>query len=109
MLRSIRKVFEILGIKPESIQFQKEEFNAQNIIDALRNEPRKCPVITAADFTDFFKTRGAPTSPHAMVTAGPLKGSEFMPTNTRLADQWFIKCKNSYGYDPTQPGKIQYI
>ena len=84
MLRSIRKVFEILGIKPESIQFQKEEFNAQNIIDALRNEPRKCPVITAADFTDFFKTRGAPSLSHAMVTAGALKGSEFIPTNTIL-------------------------
>ena len=109
MLRSIRKVFEILGIQPESIQFQKEEFNAQNIIDALRNEPRKCPVITAADFTDFFKSRRAPSFSHAMVTAGALKGSEFMPTNTRLADQWFIKCKNSYGNDPTQPGEIHHI
>ena len=109
MLRSIRKVFEILGIQPESIQFQKEEFNAQNIIDALRNEPRKCPVITAADFTDWFKTRGAPSLSHAMVTSGALKGSDFVPPNTRLADQWFIQCKNSYGNDPTQPGKIQYI
>ena len=108
MLKSIRKVFELIEIKPESIQFQKEEFNAQNIIDALRNEPRKCPVITAADFTDFFKSRGAPTSPHAMVTAGALKGSEFIPPNTKLADQWFIQCKNSYGKDPTQPGEIQY-
>ena len=112
MLRSIRIVFEILEIKPESIQFQKEEFNSQNIIDALRNEPQKCPVITAADFTDFFKTRGAPTSSpisHAMVTDSALKGSEFIPTNTTLADRWFIKCKNSYGNDPIQPGKIQYI
>ena len=109
MLRSIRKVFEILGIKPESVQFQKEEFNAQNIIDALRNEPRKCPVITAADFTDFFKSRRAPSFSHAMVTAGALKGSEFIPTNTILADQWFIQCKNSYGNDPTQPGEIHYI
>ena len=109
MLRSIRKVFEILGIKPESIQFQKEEFNAQNIIDALRNEPKKCPVITAADFTDYFISRNNQDirSPHAMVTAGALKGSEFNPTNTTLADQWFIKCKNSYGNDPNQPGEIQ--
>jgi len=108
MLRSIRKVFEILGIKPESIQFQKEEFNAQNIIDALRNEPKKCPVITAADFTDFFISRKAEDMNvhHAMVTAGALKGSEFIPTNKILADQWFIKCKNSYGNDPTQPGEI---
>ena len=110
MLGSIRKVFEKLGIKPESIQFQKEEFNSQNIIDALRNEPKKCPVITACDFKDFFISKKAEdiNVKHAMVTAGALKGSEFIPTNTILADQWFIKCKNSYGEDPTQPGEIQY-
>ena len=107
MLRSIRKVFELIGIKPESILFQKEEFSSQNIIDALRNEPQKCPVITAADFTDYFNSGGPPTSLHAMVTAGALKGSEFIPAKTHLADQWFIKCKNSHGNDPNQLGKIQ--
>ena len=107
MLRSIRKFFELLEIKPESILFQKEEFNSQNIIDALRNKPQKCPVIIASDFTDYFNFGGAWTSPHAMVTAGALKGSEFIPTMTHLADQWFIKCKNSYGNDPNQPGEIQ--
>ena len=109
MLGSIREVFNRMQFKPESIQFRKEEFIGQNIIDALINVPQKCPVITAADFTDFFKSRGAPSFSHAMVTSGALKGSEFIPTNTILADQWFIQCKNSYGYDPTQPGKIQYI
>ena len=110
MLRSIRKVFEILGIQPESIQFQKEEFNSQNIIDALTNEPKKCPVVTACDFTDFFISRKVEDIiSHAMVTAGALKGSEFIPTNTILADEWFIKCKNSYGNDQDQQGKIQYI
>ena len=107
MLRSIRKVFELMEIQPESIQFQKEEFNGQDIIDALRNEPQKCPVITAADCTDFFNTGVPPNLGHVMVTAGALKGSEFIPTNTSLANQWFIKCKNSYGNDPTQPGEIQ--
>ena len=125
MLGSVREVFELLGIRPESIQFRKEEFNGQNIIDALRNEPRKCPVITAADFKDYFLCANnlcqqcvptmcainvcqqcVPTSTHAMVAAGALKGSEFNPTNTKLADQWFIQCKNSYGNDPTQPGEI---
>jgi len=108
MLGSIRKVFELAKIKPESIQFRKEEFNGQNIIDALRNEPKKCPVITAADFTDYFISRNVQDirSKHAMVTAGALKGSEYNPTNTTLADQWFIQCKNSYGNDPTQPGEI---
>ena len=106
MLGSVRKVFELLEINPESIQFRKEEFNGQNIIDALRNEPKKCPVITAADFTDYFKFGHLPTFSHAMVTAGALKGSEFIPPNTKLADQWVIQCKNSYGNDPTQPGEI---
>ena len=108
MLRSLRKVFELIEIKPESIQFEKEEFNSQNIIDALTNE-KKCPVITAADFTDFFNFGVVPTSSHAMVTAGALKGSEFIPTNTSLANHWFIKCKNSYGNNPAQQGEIQYI
>ena len=107
MLGSIRKVFELAEIKLESIRFQKEQFNGENIIDALRNEPKKCPVITAADFTDYFISQGMPSSTRAMVTAGALKGSEFLPSNKSLADQWFIKCKNSYGNDPTQPGTIQ--
>ena len=109
MLRSIRKIFELIGIKSESILFHKEEFNSQNIIDAIKNEPKKCPVITAADFTDYFISQGAPTSPHAMVTAGALKGSEFIPTMTQLADEWFIKCKNSYSNDPDQSGEIQLL
>ena len=101
MLHSIRIFFELAGIKPESIQFKKDQFNAQNIVDALQNEPKKCPVITAANFfpwgfppIDFF--------PHAMVVAGALKGSQFIQTNTRLADQWFIRCKNSYVDNPDQ-------
>ena len=107
MLGSIRKFFEFFGVVPEYFQFRKEEFNSQTIIDALTKEPKKCPVITAADLTQYFISQIMPTSTHAMVTAGALKGSEFMPSNTSLANQWFIKCKNSYGNDPTQPGEIQ--
>ena len=106
MLGSIRNFFDLIGIELGSIHFRKEEFNSQTIIDALTKEPKKCPVITAADFTDYFKSQSMPTSTHAMVTAGALKCSEFMPSNKSLADQWFIKCKNSYGNDPTQPGEI---
>ena len=109
MLGSIRKFFEFFGAVPEDFQFRKEEFNSQTIIDALTKEPKKCPVITAADFTHYFVSKNMSTQlwSHAMVTAGALKGSEFMPSNKSLADQWFIKCKNSYGNDPTQPGKLQ--
>ena len=108
MLGSIRKIFDLIGIELESIHFRKEEFNSQTIIDALTKEPKKCPVITAADFTHYFVSKNMSTQlwSHAMVTAGALKGSEFMPSNKSLADQWFIKCKNSYGNDPNQPGEI---
>ena len=107
MLNSVRKVLTLAGIKPESIQFKKEELNAGNIIDALTNE-KKCPVTTVADFTDYFKDGSPPCNMHAMVIAGALKGSEFLSQNSVLANEWFIKCKNSYGNDPNQPGKIQY-
>ena len=146
MLQSVRKVFKLAGIKPESILFQKEQFDASNIIDALTNDPKKCPVITTADFTDFFKDGTTPPfNKHVMITADALKGSEFLlsetpgpetpnncarvlcrtlerilcnkqkvnknkqpSTESILDDEWFIKCKNSYGNDPDQPGKIQY-
>ena len=99
MLQSVRKVFELAGIKPESIQFRKDQFDATNIIDALTKDPKKCPVLPAREISN-------PGS-HVMVTAGALKGSDFMPENKLLADQWFIQCKNSYSNDPMVPGIIQ--
>ena len=36
MLKSVRIVFEILGIEPESMKFNKEFFNADNLVKALR-------------------------------------------------------------------------
>ena len=69
---------------------------------------KKCPVITTADFTETFKCGYPPHNIHVMVTAGALKGSEFMPQNAVLANEWFIKCKNSYANDPDKQGKIQY-
>ena len=106
MLISVRKVFELAGLKPESIQFQKDEFNAANVIDALTNEPKKCPITTAADWFDFFQNQTQPIF-HAMVIAGALKGSEFLSQNKVLKNQWFIKCKNSYRNDRREPGIIQ--
>ena len=108
MLVSVRKVFELVEIKPESIQFQKHEFNAANVINALTNEPKKCPITTAADWSDFFQNRTQPIF-HAMVIAGALKGSEFLSRNETLKNQCFIKCKNSYRNDPTKLGTIQII
>ena len=108
MLVSVRKVFELVEIKPESIQFKKEEFDAANVTDAFINKPKKCPITTAADWSDFFQHRTQPIF-HAMVTAGALKGSEFLSQNEALKNEWFIKCKNSYRNDPTKPGIIQNL
>ena len=107
MLQSIRKIFELARIKPESIIFKKDQFDAQNIISAIKNEPQKCPVITAADFTNYIP--GILPCSHAMVIAGALKGSQFMSKNTSLADKWFIKCKNSYVDNPDQGKSDQGI
>ena len=108
MLVSVRKVFELVEIKPESNQFKKEEFNAANVTNAFINEPRKCPILTAADWSEFFQNRTQPIF-HAMVTAGALKGSEFLSQNEALKKEWFIKCKNSYRNDPTKPGISQNL
>ena len=94
-------------IKPESIHFKKEEFNAKNIVDAIRNEPKKCPVITAADCSEYFRSGSLPSMGHAMVIAGALRGTELMLTNTSLADEWFLNCKNSSTQDPDQGIDIQ--
>ena len=40
MLRSVRIVFEMIDIKPESMKFIKEKFDSANIIKALTEEPK---------------------------------------------------------------------
>ena len=107
MLTSIRKFFNLIGIRPESINFKKDEFNAETLMDAFQKEPKKCPVITAADWSEWFKNRTNPVF-HNMITIGAMKGAESFPNNDLLTDLWFIKCKNSYRKNLTQPGMIQH-
>merc|ERR1712131_463493 len=100
MLVSVRKVFELAELKPESIQFQKDVFNAANVIDALTKEPKKCPIIAAVKrYRSVFQNR-IQEMWHAMVTNGALKGSEFL-------SQDFIICKNSYRNNPEIPDIIE--
>ena len=99
MLRSVRIVFEIIGVSPESIHFIKEEFDADNLVKALTIQPKKCPAII---------TFGN-DSPHVMVASNAIKGSEFIQEEAgeldkRLKNQWFITCKNSYRDDVSEPG-----
>ena len=103
MLRSVRIVFEMIGIEPESINFIKEEFNSDNLVKALNEQPKKCPVISTANvLTDY--------SLSTMVATNALKGMEFIQGDGQVAeylrDQWFINCKNSYRDDIDEPGIV---
>ena len=118
MLRSVRIFFELMGMEPESINFIKEKFNAQNIVKCLTDSPRKCPVIVTCD----INVPPGDRSSHIMVTSNALKGDEFIkgpnhpevvhgfenahPYYQHLKDQWFINCKNSYRDETSQPGMI---
>ena len=103
MLRSIRIVFEMIGVKPESMKFIKEEFNADNLVKALTEQPKKCPAVVTLDLAGDL-------SPHVMVATNAVKGSDFIfgnePINEALRDQWFINCKNSYRDETSEPGTV---
>ena len=103
MLRSVRIVFEMIGMKPESMKFIKEEFNASNLVKALTEEPKKCPAIVT------FNLDGQLYS-HIMVATNALKGIEFIrgegPVADNLRNKWFINCKNSYRDDTSEPGTV---
>ena len=106
MLRSVRKVFEMIGIEPERINFVKEEFNADNLIEALTQNPRKCPAIVTVDITGDLL-------PHIMVATNALQGLKFIHGDDQVAkflrNQWFINCKNSYRDDIEEPGTVFII
>ena len=96
MLRSVRIVFEKVGIQPESMKFKKEEFNSINLVKALNESPKKCPAIVTVNlFGDF--------SPHIMVATNALQGKDFIYYQF-LHQKWFVICKNSYRDDISVPG-----
>ena len=103
MLQSVRIIFETIGLEPESMKFIKHKCNADNLIKALTERPKKCPAIVALDlFGDL--------SPHVMVATNALKGNKFIGKGDLnaelLQDEWFINCKNSYRDDNSQPGTV---
>ena len=105
MLRSVRIVFEMIGIKPESVKFIKEEFNSDNLVQALNEHPKKCPAIMTCNFAQYPSL-----VKHAMVATNALKGSEFIQGDGKVAEQlrnqWFINCKNSYRDNISEPGTV---
>ena len=105
MLRSVRIVFEKIGVQPERIKFKKEEFNSDNLVKGLNEIPKKCPAIVTS-----ILSGGVLSSAHIMVATNALKGNEFIhepgPIGDFLRNQWFINCKNSYRDDPSAPGIV---
>ena len=108
MLASVRIVFELLGFDPESIKFIKEEYNNDNLVKALTEDPKKCPAILTIN-ADTYRQTGD-LSPHIMVASNALKGIEFIHEHEPFADslrsQWYINCKNSYRDDISEPGTV---
>ena len=103
ILKSVRIVLETLGIKPELMKFKKEEFNADNLIKALTEYPKKCPAIVT------YKVTNGEVTPHIMVATNALSGEEFIRRAlcfSCLRKEWFINCKNSFRDDPGEPGII---
>ena len=103
MLRSVRIVFENIGLEPESMSFIKHEFKSDDLVKALHEQPKKCPAIVTLNlFGD--------SSPHVMVATNALKGSDFIqadgPVAESLRNKWFINCKNSYRDDISEPGIV---
>ena len=102
MLRSVRIVFEMLGLQPESIKFKKEEFNSDNLIKALTANPKKCPAIVTCNVLR--------PSLHVMVATNALQGKDFPFGNfsrwIMQREKWFINCKNSYRNDISEPGNF---
>ena len=115
MLRSVRIVFELLGKKPESISFIKDEFNAVNLVKALNEYPKKCPAILTINIDTYQKKAKQrrsveDLSPHIMVASNAVMGMEFIDEHEPFADflrsQWYINCKNSYRDDVSEPGTV---
>ena len=98
----------MIGIKPESIKFTKEQFNSDNLIKALTEQPKKCPTIVTCNIAGAKSSDDL--SPHVMVATNALKGSEFIfengPIREALCHEWFINCKNSYRDDISEPGTV---
>ena len=82
MLNSIRQIFDILNIPFNSINFVAEQFDQTTIINGIIVS-KKCPVITAANFSV------SPPLVHAMVATGVKSDS----INGRL--EFSIQCKRN--------------
>ena len=117
MLRSVRIVFEKIGVQPESMKFVPEKFDFDGLVKALTEQPEKCPAVYAESAADrsYYEETGETTTGetigHIMVATNALKGSAFMDEDRQYIDglrnQWFVNCKNSYRDDQNEPGMFR--
>ena len=92
MLDSICEIFDILGIRFESIGFYYDEYKQfKQMVAAI--ETGKCPVIGVP--TSYFYQGG--NGSHAMVATG-IKNKRGVQ---------IIQMKNSHADNPNEPGKIR--
>ena len=109
MLRSVRIVFEMIEVQPESIKFTPEKFDFDGLVKALTEKPKKCPAVKAFDLSYYEET--GHIAAHIMVATNALKGSAFMDENRQYIDglrnEWFVNCKNSYRDDQSVPGMFR--
>ena len=66
----------------------EEYSNAKDLVQAIQDG--KCPVLVAANQTKSLL--------HAMVAYG----------ETKFGNVQYVKCKDSYGQDPSTPGNFHY-
>ena len=93
MLDSIREIFDVLGIRFESIQLHFDEYTEfKELVAAL--QAKKCPVLNV--HTSYWNPESEHGS-HAMVATG-LKNE---------GGAQFIQMKNSHADNPNEPGKFQ--
>ena len=87
MLDSIREIFDIIGIRFESVGFNWIIYeNEKDLIDGINN--RKCPVVDV--LTSYYSSEK--NGGHVMVATGMKKGK--------------IQLKNSFADNPNEQGKV---
>jgi len=83
MLQSIRNVIDI-----DNVKYKIEEYaNAKDLVHAIQDG--KCPVVVGQNKKESLF--------HAMVAYSVSK----------IGDNQYVKCKNSYGQDPSQPDIVE--
>ena len=93
MLDSIREIFDIIGIRFESVGFNWIKYkNEKDLIDGIKNG--KCPVVDVLKSYYSSDTNGS----HVMVATG-IKEENGVKN---------IQLKNSFADNPNEQGKVQF-